>query len=84
MSKTFSLGWAYYTYQSYVVDLLKFAPYESISSVAYAFWRYEKEFFVPPDDAFHAILRKVRRGEPLNMPPDKPKVMEEDIPNELR
>ena len=84
MSKTFSLGWAYYTYQKYVVDLLKLAPHESIFSVTYAFWRYEEEFFVPPDDAFHSILRKARQGQPLSLPPVEPKVMEEDIPNELR
>lgn len=82
--ETYNFLWAFRKYRSYVLDMQKIAPDVSNQAITYAFWRYENEFYVPPDDAFHSIRRTYESGQMLAMPPIESRVMEEDIPNELR
>lgn len=64
--------------------MLEFAPHESKVNITYTFWRYENQFYIPPQDAFQSIVRKIGQGHRLQGPPIESKVMEEDIPTELR
>lgn len=84
MEESFNFLWAYWFYRHYVDDMLILAPHESKVNITFKFWQYEKQFYIPPEDAFQSILRKIGQGRPLQGPPIESKVMEEDIPNELR
>ena len=58
-------------------------PIRSLTAVVYEFWNWEKNFYIPPRDAFRSVLRYTKQGR-LAYDRLMVALMEDCIPNELR